>query len=177
MGVIGPSDMIPPWLRSRGVRFSLFDVFLDLHRDGRGGGRSVGQLCVAADLPVCPPPEQLEGDEGGRDQHEQRRERDGRLHRVGDGAISAEEHALLLLVAAGAALLGAAAPALALALGAEPRLRGGGGPRAVVLVDAELALAAALTLLAALLLVAHRRVLGRGARAATRLLLRRRRLG
>merc|ERR1719445_22786 len=62
-------------------------------------------------------------------------------------------------------------------LGAEPRLRGGGGPRAVLLARAEHALVAALARVAALLLVAHVAVLRGGARAAALLFRRGRRLG
>merc|ERR1719420_54686 len=106
--------------------------------------------------------------QGKRGQHEEQhaRERHLRLHRLRHHCIATEKQRLLVL-RVGA--LGALVPHLA--LGVEPRLRGGGGQLAVgVLSRAELALSGALALVATHLGAAHFAGLGRVAVAAAGLL-------
>merc|ERR1719445_2698722 len=114
--------------------------------------------------------------EGGEGAEQERGERDLRVHGLRHGGVCAEELHLLLRV--GGALCALALRAR-LALGVEPRLargpqplgRGGGGQVAVgVLSASELALSAALALVAADLVGAHLVGLGRVAVAASRLL-------
>merc|ERR1719445_893036 len=114
--------------------------------------------------------------EGGESAEQERGERDLRVHGLRHGGVGAKELHLLLRV--GGALCALALRAR-LALGVEPRLargpqplaRGGGGQVAVgVLSGAELALSAALALVAAHFVGAHLVGLGRVAVAASGLL-------